>query len=217
MVLVAGCVDAIGFMSTNIFPANMTGNAVLIAVSFANPSHLLNAADPSFALASFCCGCFLGAALIRKLQIRLLQRINLVILCAGFAILGCAFTLPHQSGPLPIRHLLAISFAMGLQSAAALEMNVSGAGITTVITNTLTNAISKSIAFLSALLSGQNPSASSSPQFPILVFVTYFCGAFFGVFNCHLLTSTVIIFPGLLLVGVAFFSELFLKESCQQG
>ena len=215
MVFVAGCVDAIGFTSTAIFPANMTGNAVLIAASLVGTSPLGGVEKPALVLLSFCCGSLLGSLMIESRLLHRAKSINLVILLAGFSLIAAALTFPAAPAPFSTAHLLVISIAMGLQSAAALAMNVTGAGITTVITSTLITGISKITAFVCSLFSKEKSPPSISTLFPLFVFGTYFTGAIIGVFHWGASMRLMILLAGLILVGVATTSLIISRSSLE--
>ena len=207
MVLVARYVDAIGFKNAEIFPANMTGNAVLIASSLGGTSPLAQVKDPAFVLLCFCMGSALAAFLMRLLKPSRLNGAALAIILAGFSLSACgiALLLKPDVQPFCLGHLLVIALAMGMQSAAALAMNIPGAGITTVITSTLTAAISKLVAIFPLVPSkgskGKNDEAASA-LFPLIVFGCYLSGAFLGVFHLGISTATVTLLAGMLLAGV---------------
>lgn len=208
MVLVAGCVDAIGFQNAEIFPANMTGNAVLIATSIAKTSPLAQAYGPALVLLVFCLGCCLATLLIRLKTILFINTTALVIFLDALIIISCGASLLLVPGRFSIMHLLAISFAMGMQSAAALALNVLGAGITVVITSTLTAAISKTISLMGDFFLKEHTTAPSAPVFPLLVFFIYFAGAFLGVFHPGCSIALVILILGILMSGVAMASTI---------
>ena len=183
MVLVAGCVDAIGFQSAEIFPANMTGNAVLIATALARTSPLEQAPRPALVLLSFCVGCCIASILIRLRKAVGIETTSLVIFLDALVVISCGIDLLLISGRFSIIHLLAIAFAMGMQSIAALALNVRGAGITVVITSTLATAISKLISFVGDFLFKEKSAPADEIIFPLLIFFIYFSGACLGVFH----------------------------------
>ena len=218
MVLAAGCVDAIGFKSAEIFPANMTSNAVLIASALGGASPLPQVEDSAFVLVSFCMGSALAAFLMRLLKPSRLNGVALAIILAGFSLSACGVALLFRpdAWPFSLGHLLVMALAMGIQSTAALAMNIPGAGITTVITSTLTAAISKLVAsFPLASSKGtkvKNDEATSA-LFPLSVFGCYLTGAFLGVFHLGISTAAVILLAGMLLAGVGITTGALLKEA----
>lgn len=206
MVMVAGCVDAIGFQSAAIFPANMTGNAVLIASSLAKTSHLAQASGPAVVLLVFCAGCCLGSILIRLRSRVRIHTASLVIFLDALVIASCGISLLFFPGGFSLMHLLAISFAMGMQSTAALALNVSGAGITVVITSTLTTAISKIISVLGDFFLKDKQTPATDPVYPLLIFFIYLAGALLGVFHPGCSAASLILILGILMCGVAMVS-----------
>ena len=208
MVLVAGCVDAIGFVNQEIFPANMTGNAVLFAIALADALTLERAKIPALVLVCFCAGVVLGSIVMNLVRSRINHGFNLVIFLAGRVIFLCGFSLTLAPALFAIHHLLIIATAMGMQSSAALALNVSEAGITTVITSTLTTAVSKTVATISTVFSSVKPAEISWPIFPMLVFFIYALGAFLGVVHSAVPIGVMILLSGLILILAAVLSAL---------
>jgi uncharacterized membrane protein YoaK (UPF0700 family) len=210
MVLVAGCVDAIGFKCAEIFPANMTGNAVLIAFSLAGTSPMATQGwSPALVLMTFALGSALAALMIHFLSQRRPRSVAPVLLLAGVILAACGLSLLLKGNGIQPRtnafsfaHLLAIALAMGMQSTAALSMNISGAGITTVITSTLTTGISKLVSGLCCLCSEKKEEPSTASSFPLIVFGTYLSGAFLGAVHWGISTPALIFVSGLILAGV---------------
>jgi uncharacterized membrane protein YoaK (UPF0700 family) len=200
MVLVAGCLDAIGYVHEEIFPANMTGNAVLVAAALTDPSPLEHAKIPALVLFSFCGGVALGALLIHSLRNHLNHSFNLVFFLSGMLVFLCGFSLSLTPAPFTMLHFLIIAAAMGMQSSAALTLNVSGAGITTVITSTLTTAVSRIVAALCAIFTSRNPTEISWPIFPLMVFCIYAAGAFLGVCHRAITIGWMILLSGIILM-----------------
>jgi len=212
MVLVAGCVDAVGFKNTQIFPANMTGNAVLIASSLGSASPVEPVARTAMTLLSFCMGCALGALLIRILRKKHTFGIGPLLVLSGLLLCACGISLFFNSVPrsFSTAHLLMLAVAMGMQSSAAFSMSTPGAGITTVITSTLTAAISTIMdSFYRLFSKEEKPNTGADTYLPLLVFGCYLTGALLGVFLLGISTAMAILLAGVILasVGVTMFSS----------
>ena len=210
MTLVAGCVDAISFVNAGVFPANMTGNAVVLAISLVNKvSGIHRESHAALVLFGFCCGSALAALAIKSDRATWSLSINLVIFGAGMILLGWGISLGDGSKGFLLHHLFAISMAMGMQSAAMLHLHFPGAGTSTAVTSTLTALISRSVHHVrAALIPGWTPSLPS-PWFPLMVFAFYFSGALVGGLQRGIHTTVAAILCGLLLSGVAIAAEFF--------
>jgi uncharacterized membrane protein YoaK (UPF0700 family) len=194
--LIAGCVDAVAFVHTGAFPANMTGNSVVLAVTLlgVGPGGALLAGA---ALLGFCCGAALGSRLTLApgRDHAWSPRTSLTLLLAGLLLLGCAASVA-LSGPAALPLLITLTAAaMGMQSAAVLRLGVSGVA-TVVVTGTLTTAIMR--------LAGSAPAAGKDgPWLPSLSWLAYFLGALLGALPSLLHAAWILAVPGLLLAGVA--------------
>ncbi len=208
MVTAAGCVDAIGVKNTQIFPANMTGNAVLLASTLASAAPISQAKDTALTLVSFCAGCALASLVIRLLKLKCPQGIDgipLAIQLAGWLLVSCGISLLRTPAPhhFSTGHLFTIAAAMGIQSSAALAMSIPGAGVTTVITSTLTAAIAQITGSLQRFIfKKESDHTEAFTPFPLLVFACYLLGAFLGVFPLGLSTASTILLAGAVLAGI---------------
>jgi uncharacterized membrane protein YoaK (UPF0700 family) len=148
LTFVAGYVDALGWLSLNrVFTAQMSGNAVLLAVHLAagEQAHAWLQAD---AMAGFFAGLVIGGSVIEIGMRRRMRRIFVVALAVEFALLA-AFAIAGSGLPVEVRNettfpgwpayaLIAIvAFAMGAQNIS-LRM----AGILSVFTTHVTGVLS---------------------------------------------------------------------------
>jgi uncharacterized membrane protein YoaK (UPF0700 family) len=199
----AGCVDALAFVHTTAFPANMTGNSVIIALALLDRNvggfDGLAVTLPMIALVGYCIGAAAGSWLVCPpgKDPAWSPRVSLTFLLAGLLLLGCAASLwifgRGDTAPL----IVFTAMAMGMQSAAVLRLGVAGVA-TVVVTGTLTSAITGFVgkAFGRRDLKG-------GPLFSSLIWLAYFTGAFAGGMQSHFGLDWIFALPGLLLASVA--------------
>ena len=142
----AGCLDAISYIRFTVFPANMTGNTVLIGIGIGTRQveHLLLS---GVALLAYCLGVFLAAVIINRdeKQYPWSGRFLATLIIETLALLSFAFLLLF-AGPVTntgsrVVLLIALSsLAMGMQSVNARHFGVAGIP-TTYITGTITSTI----------------------------------------------------------------------------
>ena len=136
----AGSLDALVYLTGHVFPANMTGNLVLLGISVGQ-AHGIAAARSIIALVTFAPGVIVAAMLVgegdKPKRWTLVRRAVLVeaVVLVLFSVL--ALVPLSERAALPL--LIALSsFAMGLQSAIVKRLNLPGIA-TTYITGTITN------------------------------------------------------------------------------
>lgn len=171
-----GTVDAGAYLGLgHVFPANMTGNTVLLAIAVARGS-ATDLARAAVALVAYCTGALLGTLVLRrrgswpgKAAYTLLVEAGLLAtLVALWAALGSG---THFG-------LIALAAAaMGSQSAAVRSSHVGGIS-TTYVTGTLTTAVAR----IAWRLRGTPPQSSESPALPGKAWIVYLCGALAGAF-----------------------------------
>lgn len=196
--LAAGCVDAIAFLHTGAFPANMTGNSVVLALALLHVK-IDGITLCLLALLGYCLGAAAASLLlpVPKNDHAWSPRVSLVLLLGGLLLLGCAASL-GMFGPAFLPLLITLTAAaMGMQSAAVLRLGVTGVA-TTVITGTLTTAM---MGFVNKAR-GQTD-AKGSPGLTSLIWLAYFAGAFVGGMRSVFHFDLILVVPGLLLVGTA--------------
>jgi uncharacterized membrane protein YoaK (UPF0700 family) len=142
-----GSVDAVSYLELGrVFTANMTGNTVLLGLALVQAESQA-AVQSAVALAGFLVGGAFGAWIIERRQLRgmwpptvtlalTLEWIILVVFAVGWQCASAASPTPAVGAALIVLSAL----AMGVQSAAARRLDVSGI-TTTYITGTLTSLI----------------------------------------------------------------------------
>jgi uncharacterized membrane protein YoaK (UPF0700 family) len=138
----AGCVDAIAYLAAHVFTANMTGNAVLMAISVGQ-----GRATAIFyslvALILFVAGVVLGAILAGEggdeAKTLAAVRSEVIVETAILTVFAVAFLLPlPRATRTTTLVVISSALAMGLQSAAVKRLRLPGIA-TTYITGTITN------------------------------------------------------------------------------
>jgi uncharacterized membrane protein YoaK (UPF0700 family) len=138
--VLTGIVDAVSYIALgHVFVANMTGNVVLLGFALAGAPGLSLAASAA-ALAAFVAGAAFGGALGRRIQrhrgavLRTVAAIEGVLLAFAFVVALGAPEPVHGARRAVV--IVALGFAMGIQSAAARRVAVPDLS-TTVVTLTL--------------------------------------------------------------------------------
>ncbi|HET9718814.1 MAG TPA: YoaK family protein [Solirubrobacteraceae bacterium] len=174
LALGAGFLDAASYLGFgHVFPANMTGNTVLLAVAAirGNPTH---AARSVTALAGFAGGVALGAAIVRR-RGRWPRRaagifwLECVLLAALLFLWGVAGTAAARYWLIALA-----SAAMGGQSVAVRASHVSGVQ-TTYMTSTYQSAVARLIFRLRGIRE-----ENAGPALPGSAWITYGVGALIG-------------------------------------
>jgi uncharacterized membrane protein YoaK (UPF0700 family) len=171
LALAAGSLDAISYLRVGVFPANMTGNTVLLAVAVAR-EHGERAAHSATALGGFGLGVAVGVGLMPRLggawprsaMPALLLETAILALLAVESIAGVA--------GLRYEEIALAAVAMGAQSSAVRSSHVSGV-TTTYMTGTYMNAIARAV----NRLRGVPPTREAPPGLPGAAWVTYAIGA----------------------------------------
>lgn len=194
--LAAGCIDAIAFIRAGVFPANMTGNTVVLATNLFLPG--TNAAWLSaLALLAFCLGVAAGAGLLHAAPPGWSRRTDWTIFAGAVLVLAASLVIYFTQERWIIFIILSTSAAMGLQSAAVQKLGVAGVA-TVFMTGTLTAAVSRTVG---AVL---DHSASEAARWlPAITWGSYFAGAFLGGLHRLLSTDWPLVLPAAVLLGVA--------------
>jgi len=169
-----GCVDAGTYLGLgHVFPANMTGNTVLLGIAIAQATGT-EAARAAVALGAFCVGVALGTALLRSdPRWPWVARLSLT-----FESVALAALLGFWSGlGLAVRFaLIALAAAaMGTQSTAVRASQVGGV-TTTYVTGTLTTTVARTVKRLLRRPEPGNP----SPVLPGESWAAYALGGLVG-------------------------------------
>jgi uncharacterized membrane protein YoaK (UPF0700 family) len=164
-----GAVDAVSYMELGrVFTANMTGNTVLLGLALVQAdSHAI--VRSALALAGFLIGGAVGAWIVERGRSGNVWPTTVTVaLVLEWAILivfavGWQYTSGASSPPSAGAALIVLSaLAMGVQSAAARRIDVSGIG-TTYITGTLTSLVARLVSWASHIGTRANPAQSSPP------------------------------------------------------
>lgn len=139
----AGCVDAISYLGLGrVFTANMTGNAVLLGVALGH-AEAPSAERSGVAVVGFALGALAGSRITpaRGRGAAWSRRVTAALAVELAALVAFAALWPADGAPAarPADGLIGLSaLAMGIQSAAARRVAVSGV-TTTYVTGTLTS------------------------------------------------------------------------------
>lgn len=202
LTLVAALTDGISYLGLErVFPANMTGNTVLLGLGIASRD-LPAAARSATALGAFLAGAVLAAVLLRqpgwsRASVGLLvgEMAALAALCGWWLVLG------QPSGAATYGLIGLAGVSMGAQSCLASRLNVPGVS-TTYITGTWT---ALSIALVDRLLHRRRgPGQQRRPRHGVqlLVVTGYLAGAFAGGYGYRAWHGTATALPLLILTIV---------------
>lgn len=202
LALIAGCVDAIGFVRVfEVFPANQSGNAVLLGIDIGEPSGGGAAWRPTVAILGFAVGValaiFLGSRVLGRRRAELLLVLEVLLLtplaCVLLTTSGPATELSGRgTGAL----LLLTSCAMGMQTEVI--RRVAGVAVATTYQS---GAIARLAESVTERVSSEGRQKEGRPGFTILLVVlfAYIGGAALGAALGDL-RSAIVVPIGLLLV-----------------
>jgi uncharacterized membrane protein YoaK (UPF0700 family) len=207
LTLVAGCLDAVGYIGLGrVFTANMTGNLVLLGVS-AGQGQLASTLRSVAALVGFALGALIGgrATGSERPSGDWPRRVTgaLVLEAVLLAVFVVGWRLVPEDAPDRLLDLLVgvLAAAMGLQSAAARHMAVSGV-TTTYVTGTLTSLMTE----LAAL------AAPSGWHRWLQVLVALLAGATLGAVAMAAWREWAPLVPMVILIGVVLVAEVRFVE-----
>jgi uncharacterized membrane protein YoaK (UPF0700 family) len=197
----AGYVDAISYLALGrVFTANMTGNTVLLGVSLAE-GDLGGSGRTLLALGGFLAGGAIGARLVARAPRPATWPRGVTLALAAEAVLLLALAAAQTSAlAADATHVAArvalAAVAMGIQSAAARRLDVSGVA-TTFVTGTLTTLI--------ALIAvhGVVPGAGTqSKRLLAAVWAVYVVGALVATAVLRLVPAAALVAPVLAVLAV---------------
>jgi len=217
MTLLAGCVDAVSFVNAGVFPANMSGNAIVLAVSLFCSCTDHREAHASLALLGFCAGSAVAAMVIRSRQTVWSRSVNLVLLLAGLILVAAGVAIADAKVTYSLGILFLLAVAMGMQAAAVLHLNFPGAGTTTAVTSTLTAVVTRAVHHLRGAMIPGFAIQLPSPVFPLLVFIVYFSGALIGGLQRGSHASVTTMLCGVLLAFVGLAAEFLTDKSARSS
>ncbi len=171
----AGYVDAVSYIGLGrVFTANMTGNTVLLGIALVGGESQA-VIQSGLALAGFLVGAVLGAWIVDRGKTDAVwpPAITVALVLEGVILIALAVGWSFASGssPMPLaREVLIVlsAVAMGVQSAAARRLDVSGIA-TTYITGTLTSLgthVARSLPGAGAIPSKRKPSGPANHMRP---------------------------------------------------
>ncbi len=173
----AGAMDALSYLRSGVFTANMTGNTVVLGLTLAgfDRERLPGCVT---AIVAFAIGALVGATILVRtvrdgnargeIRIGLLMELPLAIV---FAALSCVWPDPAHGWRKEL--LIGVAAcALGIQSAAVRRLRISGV-VTTFITGTITTAMVS----LASRSSAGSAEERSSPVLLGGMFVCYAAGA----------------------------------------
>lgn len=208
--IAAGCVDAIAFLHAGAFPANMTGNSVVLALALARTG-IVGALPSAQALLGFIIGAVAGAWLTQEPGREWSRRVNFALLAAGALCLAAAATIGFSGDVHMTALVLCASVAMGMQSAAVQHLGIPGVA-TVFVTGTLTTAVTRFV----GMAAPPSPEPRPDPWLPAMSWVAYFLGALVGGLQSHWNNPAPIVLPGIILAAVGsagFRRSISLAES----
>ena len=208
--LSAGFTDAYIYLHAKVFPANMTGNSVVLAMSFVN--HNLSASVLAMlCLAGFIAGTALGSLLLYiKVPLPYWNKsTNKVLLVEAvlFMLLSVLMLTSREKSWL----VIASSVAMGLQGVAMSQLGVKG--ITTiVITGTISSAIAGLVSREIAELEHQ-PVKDLNTKWQFLTWIIYTAGAGAACTPVIAVSTFPFLVPFLILLICIICADYFLVKS----
>lgn len=191
----SGIADAVGFVQSGVFAANMTGNTVLAGLSLASQNWSVAAAR-ALTLATFFTGAIVGRALLRAARGR--SWMALALEAAMLAV--SAFLDPHA--PLTI---WLIAAAMGLQSTGMTRFgNISIS--TVVVTSTLSRLGESLVDHIVPRRQPMNTGpAAPSARLLLAAWASYGIGALVAALLLRV-TAYVLLLPALIVLVIALLS-----------
>ncbi len=206
--LAAGCVDALAFLHAGVFPANMTGNTVVLATSLLHPT-METTVLSLVALAGFCLGAAGSAWSVHSCTREWSAAIDRALVAAGLLVaVSTLLIVVFGSRFLPLTIAL-VSIAMGAQSAAVQQLGISGVA-TVFMTGTLTNAMGQLTGAIRARWEGK--AADDVRWLPLLTWAAYFTGAFVGSLQHFLHSNLPFLLPSALFLAVPLLSRWKLRK-----
>jgi uncharacterized membrane protein YoaK (UPF0700 family) len=196
----AGFADAVGYVNSGVFAANMTGNTVLAGLALAGGRWDI-ALQRGMTLGAFCVGVVLASFILR-----LLRELTVVPLIGEVAlILAAAFIEPSAT-----LSLVLIATAMGMQAVSVTRFR-SVVASTVVVTTTMARLAEFCAAWLIARPQAEAAMAKTAPALLVVIWICYGLGAILAA--CAMaVTSRPLFLPAAMLALVAILI-LFKKKA----
>ncbi len=187
----AGFADAVGYVNSGVFAANMTGNTVLAGLALAG-GHWDIALQRAMTLAAFCIGVVFASFLLRLFRDRSVFPLvgeAALILCAAFI------------EPSATLALMLIATAMGMQAVSVTRFR-SVVASTVVVTTTMARLAEFCTAWLVARPQAEAAIAKTAPALLGVIWTCYGMGAILAAFAMAV-TSRPLFVPAVMLAIVA--------------
>lgn len=216
-----GSVDAMVFLGiSEVFPANMTGNTVLLGLALSQ-GHWQDLLAASVALGGFVVGIAAGVAIVeRRMEDSLWPpavTVAVALECAALIVfaLGWGFVAdPDGAAAYPL--IVTVAVAMGLQGAAVRRLGVPGI-TATFVTGTLASLVSRVVRRIRLVLEPEEePTGRSSTREliqPAAVLLAYATGAVLGSLLALRWGSIASVLPTTLVAVVAVAAAILYRRS----
>ena len=177
--ITAGFTDAFVYLHAKVFPANMTGNSVVLAIALGKDD-LATGYLAGLALLGFIVGTTIGSVLLysRGKATNWTGSTNKVMLteCGMYLALTAVLITDHGDYKVPL--VIGAAIAMGLQGAAMSQLSVKGIS-TIVVTGTLGMAVTRLIFREMNAFEGK-PVSEYNPLLQLASWMAYLLGALLG-------------------------------------
>jgi uncharacterized membrane protein YoaK (UPF0700 family) len=187
----AGFADAVGYVNSGVFAANMTGNTVLAGLALAG-GHWDVALQRGMTLGAFCVGVVLATFILR------LSRERRVLALIGEVAFILAAALIEPSATLSLAF---IATAMGMQAVSVTRFR-SVVASTVVVTTTMARLAEFCTAWLIARPQAEAAMAKTAPALLVVIWICYGLGAVLAA-GVMAVTSRPLFVPAAMLVLVA--------------
>jgi len=192
--IAGGIADAIGYVQSGVFAANMTGNTVLTGASLANGEFAVAIERASTFLT------FFGGAMLGRLSLRFAKSARLPLLVEALILCASSFIAP------PSLTVLCIAFAMGIQATAITKFK--GAAISTIVlTSTLARLAEAILDFFARHKMFATPSQKSPAALLAITWVAYAAGAVIAMLLLKVSSAALLAAGGIILVVSWAFSR----------
>jgi uncharacterized membrane protein YoaK (UPF0700 family) len=187
----AGFADAVGYVNSGVFAANMTGNTVLAGLALAG-RHWDVALQRGMTLAAFFLGVVIASLLLRLLR----GRTTWPLIGEVALILAAAFIEPSANLSIAL-----IATAMGMQAVAVTRFH-SVVASTVVVTTTMARLAEFCLAWLIARPQARAAAPKTAPSLLLVIWICYGLGAIAAAFAMAA-TSRPLFVPAAMLAVVA--------------
>ena len=182
-----GIADAIGYVQSGVFAANMTGNTVLTGISLAG-ADFGTALERALTFVTFFAGAMIG-----RLSLRFARSAWLPLLVEALVLAVSSFMAHQQS-----LAVLCIAFAMGIQATAITKFK--GTAISTIVlTSTLARLAEATLDFLARHRVLATVNQSSPAALMAITWIAYAVGALLAVLLLKVTTAPLLVASAIVL------------------